>query len=60
VLGNLAANGFRNYIASGGGRDFMRPISEFAYTTGTERALDQAGSDGWTVISVRNDWSTVF
>jgi phosphoserine phosphatase len=152
LLGYLAASGFRNYIASGGGRDFMRPISqevygiprqrvigssaslayttderggtithkaqadylddgpekpiriwsrtgrrpllaagnsngdipmlhfsqhhdhpflrllvlhddserEFAYTTGAERALDQAGTDGWTVISVRTDWATVF
>jgi phosphoserine phosphatase len=152
LLGYLAANGFSNYIASGGGRDFMRPISqevygiprqsvigsssalaytsderggtithkaeadylddgpekpiriwsrtgrrpllaagnsngdvpmlhftqhqdkpflrllvlhddderEFAYTSGAEQALDQATSDGWTVISVRNDWATVF
>jgi phosphoserine phosphatase len=152
LLGFLAANGFSNYIASGGGRDFMRPISqelygiprervigsstalaytsderggtimrkaeadylddgpqkpiriwsrtgrrplltagnsngdvpmlhftqhpdkpslrllvlhddderEFAYTTGAEQALDQAASDGWTVISVKNDWATVF
>jgi phosphoserine phosphatase len=152
LLAYLAANGFSNYIASGGGRDFMRPISqevygipregvigsstaltytsderggsitrkpeadylddgpekpiriwsrtgrrpllaagnsngdvpmlhftrhddkpslrllvlhddgqrEFAYTTGAEQALDQATSDGWTVISVKNDWATVF
>ena len=26
LLDYLAANGFSNYIASGGGRDFMRPI----------------------------------
>ena len=152
LLAYLAANGFTNYIASGGGRDFMRPISqevygiprqrvigstaalaytsderggtithkaeadylddgpqkpiriwsrvgrrpllaagnsngdvpmlhftqhhdkpslrllvlhddaerEFAYTTGAEQALDQAASDGWTVISIKNDWATVF
>jgi phosphoserine phosphatase len=152
LLAYLAANGFSNYIASGGGRDFMRPISqevygiprqrvigssaalaytsdehggtithkpeadylddgpqkpiriwsrtgrrplraagnsngdvpmlqftqhqdkpflrllilhddgerEFAYTTGAERALDQAARDGWTVISVKNEWATVF
>jgi hypothetical protein len=28
LLGYLEAAGFRNYIASGGGRDFMRPISQ--------------------------------
>ena len=27
LLRYLEANGFTNYIASGGGRDFMRPIS---------------------------------
>jgi phosphoserine phosphatase len=33
---------------------------EFAYTAGAERALDRAGTDGWTVVSVENDWVTVF
>jgi phosphoserine phosphatase len=33
---------------------------EFAYTSGAERALEQAAGEGWTVISVRSDWSTVF
>jgi hypothetical protein len=33
---------------------------EFAYTTGGEQALDQAARCGWTVISVKNDWATVF
>ena len=152
LLGYLAANGFTNYIASGGGRDFMRPISqelygiprervigssaaleytiddvggtitrkaeadylddgpekpiriwsrtgrrpllaagnsngdvpmldftqhpdrrslrllvvhddaerEFAYTAGAERALDRAASEGWTQVSIKNDWATVF
>jgi phosphoserine phosphatase len=152
LLSYLDANGFANYIASGGGRDFMRPISqevygiprervigstaaleyasderggsimrkaaadylddgpekpiriwsrtgrrpllaagnsngdvpmlhftqhadkpslrllvlhddpgrEFDYTTGAEAALDQAHTDGWTVVSVKDDWATVF
>src|SRR3954449_4696126 len=152
LLAMLAENGFTNYIVSGGGRDFMRPISqevygiprervigsatalaytsderggtithtpapdylddgpekairiwsrtgrrpllaagnsngdvpmlhftqhkekaslrllvrhddadrEFAYTTGAEQALEQAGRDGWTVVSVKDDWATVF
>jgi FMN phosphatase YigB (HAD superfamily) len=152
LLGYLEASGFSNYIASGGGRDFMRPISqdvygiprervigssstfaytsdehggtithkpeadylddgpekpvriwnrtgrrpllaagnsngdipmlhftlhedkptlrllvlhddgerEFDYTTGAEQALEQAEADGWTVISIKNDWTTVF
>jgi phosphoserine phosphatase len=152
LLRYLDANGFANYIASGGGRDFMRPIShdmygiprervigssttfaytsdehggtithkpeadylddgpekpvriwsrtgrrpllaagnsngdvpmlefahhadnptlrllvlhddaerEFDYTTGADRALTRAEADGWTVVSMKNDWTTVF
>ena len=152
LLGYLEANGFSNYIASGGGRDFMRPISqevygiprdrvigsattfeytsndrggtithkaeadylddgpqkpiriwsrigrrpllaagnsngdipmleftqhqdkpslrllvlhddgerEFAYTGGAEQALERADESGWTIISMKNDWATVF
>jgi phosphoserine phosphatase len=152
LLTYLAANGFANYIASGGGRDFMRPISqdmygiprervigssttfaytsdkrggtithkpeadylddgpekpiriwsrigrrpvlaagnsngdvpmlefthhadkptlrllilhddadrEFDYTTGAEQALERAKAGGWTVVSMKNDWTTVF
>ena len=152
LLGYLEVNGFCNYIASGGGRDFMRPISqdvygiprervigsaptfeytsdsrggtithkaeadylddgpqkpiriwsrtgrrpllaggnsngdipmldftqhpdkptlrllvlhddadrEFDYTSGAEQALERADAAGWTVVSVKNDWATVF
>jgi haloacid dehalogenase-like hydrolase len=152
LLGYLRDNGFGTYIASGGGRDFMRPISgpaygiprenvigsastfayagdvdggtithrpepdylndgpekpiriwsrlgrrpllaagnsngdiqmldytrhadrptlrllvlhddgerEFAYTSGAEQALARAEDQAWTVVSMANDWSTVF
>jgi phosphoserine phosphatase len=152
LLALLAANGFANYVVSGGGRDFMRSIShelygiprervigssttlaytsderggtlthtpapdylddgpekpiriwsrtgrrpllaagntngdipmleftqhrdkpflrllvlhddgerEFDYTRGAEQARERAGRDGWTTVSVRNDWATVF
>jgi phosphoserine phosphatase len=33
---------------------------EFAYTSGAEQALDQAANDGWAVISISKDWTTVF
>jgi len=33
---------------------------EFAYTAGSEAALEQAGRDGWTVVSMKDDWATVF
>jgi hypothetical protein len=143
LLEYLEANGFTNYIASGGDRDFMRPITheiygippervigssnglryeagtitylaepdvfddgptkpvriwsrvgrrpilavgnsngdvpmlewadrlrllvlhddaerEFDYTAGAEQALERAKAEGWTVVSVKNDWATVF
>ena len=32
----------------------------FNYTTGAEQALKQAEADGWTVVSIKNDWTAVF
>jgi phosphoglycolate phosphatase-like HAD superfamily hydrolase len=42
LLDHLAANGFTNYIASGGGRDFMRPISHEMYGIPRERVIGSA------------------
>jgi phosphoserine phosphatase len=33
---------------------------EFDYTAGAEKSLERARADGWTVVSIRNDWATVF
>ncbi|PXA72087.1 HAD family hydrolase [Cryobacterium arcticum] len=33
---------------------------EFAYSTGAERAVARAAALDWTVVSMRNDWNTVF
>ena len=33
---------------------------EFDYTAGAERVLDHAEQFGWTVVSMKNDWTTVF
>ncbi|WP_217700818.1 hypothetical protein [Krasilnikoviella flava] len=33
---------------------------EFECDSGAERALEQAESSGWTVVSMKNDWSTIF
>jgi hypothetical protein len=33
---------------------------EFDYTSGAETALPRAAADGWTVVSMKNDWTTVF
>jgi hypothetical protein len=50
-----------------GGRDALRLLvlhddadREFAYTTGAEDALDRAKTHGWTVVSMKEDWSAVF
>jgi phosphoserine phosphatase len=36
------------------------PDREFDYTAGAEKSLEQAAKDEWTVVSIRNDWATVF
>jgi phosphoserine phosphatase len=36
------------------------PEREFDYTAGAERSLERAHDENWTVISIKNDWATVF
>jgi phosphoserine phosphatase len=48
LLEYLAANGFTNYIASGGGRDFMRPISQEVYGIPRERVIGSASTLDYT------------
>jgi phosphoserine phosphatase len=36
------------------------PEREFDYVAGAEQALDEAKAQGWTVVSVKHDWATVF
>jgi phosphoglycolate phosphatase-like HAD superfamily hydrolase len=33
---------------------------EFAYTSGAEKALEKAKTSGWTVVSMKHDFATVF
>ncbi|OBF59395.1 HAD family hydrolase [Mycolicibacterium monacense] len=33
---------------------------EFAYTAGAERVLAHADAWGWSIVSMKNDWATVF
>ena len=33
---------------------------EFDYTAGAEQSLEEAAKGGWTVVSMKDDWSTVF
>ena len=30
---------------------------EFAYTAGAEKSLEVAAAEGWTVVSMKNDWA---
>ena len=48
LLGYLEANGFSNYIASGGGRDFMRPISHDVYGIPRDRVIGSATTFKYT------------
>jgi phosphoserine phosphatase len=36
------------------------PEREFEYTAGAESSLERADADGWTVVSIKRDWATVF
>jgi phosphoserine phosphatase len=42
LLDYLAANGFTTYIASGGDRDFMRPVADDLYGVPPERVIGSA------------------
>ena len=50
LLGYLDAHGFANYIVSGGGRDFMRPISTELYGVPPERVIGSS-----TVLAYAGD-----
>jgi phosphoserine phosphatase len=33
---------------------------EFDYVTGAEQSLERAKAENWTIVSMKNDWATVF
>ena len=47
LLGYLEANGFTTYIISGGGRDFMRPITQQMYNIPPERVVGSASTESF-------------
>jgi phosphoserine phosphatase len=56
LLGYLEAHGFTNYVVSGGGRDFIRPVTQDLYGIPRERVIGSAstleyvgGEDGGAV-----------
>jgi phosphoserine phosphatase len=48
LLGYLEANGFANYIVSGGGRDFMRPVSQEVYGIPRDRVIGSTATFEYT------------
>ena len=46
---------FVKRVTAEGGPDFVPPDERIA-----EKSLELAKSDGWTVVSIKNDWNTVF
>ena len=48
LLDYLRSNGFKNYIASGGGRDFMRPISQELYGIPREGVIGSTAELAYT------------
>ncbi len=48
LLEYLRANGFADYIVSGGGRDFMRPVSQEMYGIPRERVIGSSATLAYT------------
>jgi hypothetical protein len=54
------------YAVSGRGRRLGLLVQhddaerEYAYAGGAEKALQLAPQEGWIVVSMKNDWKTVF
>jgi hypothetical protein len=42
------------------GRRQQRRDAAGAYTSGAEQALERAGKGDWTVVSMKDDWATIF
>jgi hypothetical protein len=36
------------------------PKREYKYNTGSEKTLKMAKERGWTVVTMKNDWKTIF
>ncbi len=67
VAGNSNGDIPMLYYAGGQPRPALRllvlhdyPDREFDYVAGAESSLEPAANDRWTVVSIKDDWSTVF
>lgn len=50
LLGYLRANGFKTFIVSGGGMEFMRPWTEQVYGIPPEQVVGSSGKLKWEVV----------
>ena len=57
VLGSWHEDAARRSVVAFVEHDGQR---EFASTSGAEQALDLAHEGGRTIVSMRNDWATIF
>jgi hypothetical protein len=57
-IDRIAAEGMR--FTDSYGEQSCTAGREFDYTAGADAALDRAAGEGWTAVSVRDDWATVF
>jgi hypothetical protein len=35
-------------------------MHEYSYISGAEKAIARAAKEGWSIVSIKNDWQTVF
>jgi phosphoserine phosphatase len=35
-------------------------MNEYSYTAGAEKAIARAAKEGWSIVSIKNDWQAVF
>jgi phosphoglycolate phosphatase-like HAD superfamily hydrolase len=49
LLAHLRANGFKTYIVSGGGIEFMRPWAETVYGVPPEQVIGSSGKTKWEI-----------
>jgi phosphoglycolate phosphatase-like HAD superfamily hydrolase len=67
AVGNSNGDAEMLQFAGGGSHPALRLLllhddaeREFDYTAGAEGSLEKARAQGWTVVSIKNDWATVF
>jgi phosphoglycolate phosphatase-like HAD superfamily hydrolase len=65
VLRYLRPNGYKTYIVTGGGQDFVRVYADQVYGIPPEQVVgqslyDEAKRSNWIVVSMKRDWRRIF